>query len=174
MNRVDERARAWTLVDTAGPRLSIEARARLNTEIGAGELDVAISSRHRHKLVVMLLRRPMAVSIVTACVIGALAVAPAPRAVAVPGPEIEYTYDVMVRRHYDFPGNDAIGYGFGICDKVSRGQPYASVMSDVKADVFPNDEFAANYVVSNAVGILCPAQIWNLRNSAAGYRPPSE
>ena len=131
-------------------------------------------SRHRHELVVMLLRRLMSVSIVTASVIGALAVAPAPRAVAVPGPEIEYTYNVMVRRHYDFPGNDAIGYGFGICDKVSRGQPYASVMGDVKADVFPNDEFAANYVVSNAVGILCPAQIWNLRNSAAGYRPPAE
>ena len=43
MNRVDERALAWTLVDTAGPRLSIEARVRLNTEIGAGELDVAIT-----------------------------------------------------------------------------------------------------------------------------------
>ena len=114
----------------------------------------------------------MSVSILAASVIGALAVVAAPRAVAVPGPEIEYTYDVMVRRHYDFPGNDAIGYGFGICDKVSRGQPYASVMGDVKSDVFPNDEFAANYLVSNAVGILCPAQISNLRNSAAGYRPP--
>jgi hypothetical protein len=116
----------------------------------------------------------MAVSVLAASVIGALAVVPAPRAVAVPGPEIEYTYDVMVRRHYDFPGNDAIGYGFGICDKVSRGEAYASVMGDVKADVLPNDEFAANYLVSNAVGILCPAQISQLRSSAAGYRPPAE
>ena len=142
---------------------------------GLGVQPRASSTRsHRHKKAVTLLRRLMAVSIVTASVIGALAVAPAPRAVAVPGPEVEYTYDVMVRRHYDFPGNDAIVYGFGICDKVSRGQPYASVMSDVKADVLPNDEFAANYLVSNAVGILCPAQIWSLRNSAAGYRPPAE
>jgi hypothetical protein len=95
-----------------------------------------------------------------------------PSARAVPGPEVEYTYDVTVRRHFDFPNNDAIGYGYGICDKVTRGQPYASVMTDAKSDVMPDDEQAANYVVSNAVGILCPAQIWQLRNSAAAYRPP--
>jgi hypothetical protein len=119
------------------------------------------------------LRRPVAASIFVASVFGAVTAVQAPHAVAVPGPEIEYTYDVMVRRHYDFPGNDAIGYGFGICDKVSRGEPYANVMGDVKAEVLPNDEFAANYLVSNAVGILCPAQISQLRNSAAGYRPPA-
>jgi hypothetical protein len=96
----------------------------------------------------------------------------APPAVAVPGPEIEYTYDVIVRRHFDFPNNDAIGYGFGICDKVAHGQPYGSIMVDVKADVMPNDEQAANYVVSNAVGILCPAQIFQLRKTAANYQPP--
>jgi addiction module HigA family antidote len=84
----------------------------------------------------------------------------------------KYTYDVIVRRHFDFPNSDAIGYGYGICDKVIRGEPYGAVMADVKNDVMPNDEQAANYVVSNAVGILCPAQIWQLRNSAAGYRPP--
>jgi Protein of unknown function (DUF732) len=95
-----------------------------------------------------------------------------PSAHAVPGPEIEYTYGVMARRHYDFPNNDAIGYGYGICDKVTRGTSFVQVMADVKADVMPNDEQAANYVVSNAVGILCPAAIWQLRNSAAGYQPP--
>lgn len=97
----------------------------------------------------------------------------APQASAVPGPEVEYTYNVIVRRHFDFPNNDAIGYGFATCDKVAQGVPYAAVMSDVKRDVIPNDEQSANYVVSNAVGILCPAQIWRLRNSAAGYRPPA-
>jgi hypothetical protein len=102
----------------------------------------------------------------------AISILAAPQAVAVPAPEVEYTYDVVVRRHFDFPGNDAIGYGFGICDKVSRGGSYADVMRDVKQDVFPSDEQSANYVVSYAVGILCPAQIWQLRNSAAGYRPP--
>ncbi|WP_319449829.1 MULTISPECIES: DUF732 domain-containing protein [unclassified Mycobacterium] len=96
----------------------------------------------------------------------------APSAHAVPGPEVEYTYDVIVRRHFDFPNNDAIGYGYGICDKVGLGEPYGSVMADVKFDVMPNDEQAANYVVSNAVGILCPGQIWQLRNSAAHYQAP--
>jgi hypothetical protein len=97
----------------------------------------------------------------------------APRAYAVPAPEIEYVYDVMVRRQYNFanPG-EAVSYGYGICQKVGQGTNYAQVMSDVKGDVVPSDEFAANYLVSNAVGLLCPAQIWQLRNSAAGYRPP--
>lgn len=108
----------------------------------------------------------------TAIISGAL-LGTAALAHAVPGPEVEYTYDVMVRRHYDFPNNDAIGYGYSICDKVTRGEPYASLMAEVKSNVMPNDEQAANYVVSNAVGILCPAQIWQLRNSAAAYRPPA-
>ena len=86
---------------------------------------------------------------------------------------MEYTYDVVVRRHYDFPNNDAISYGYGVCDKVTRGEGYSQVMGDVKNDVIPNDEFAANYLVSYAVGILCPAQIWQLRKSAAGYQLPT-
>jgi hypothetical protein len=47
-------------------------------------------------------------------------------------------------------------------------------MGDVKNDVTPNDEFAANYLVSYAVNLLCPAQIWQLHKSAAHYRPPLE
>ncbi len=48
----------------------------------------------------------------------------------------------------------------------------AALLERVEADVSPNDEQSATYVVSNAVDILCPAQTWALRNSAAGYRPP--
>jgi Protein of unknown function (DUF732) len=94
------------------------------------------------------------------------------RAHAAPAPEIEYTYDVTVRRHYNFPSNDAIGYGRQICDKVSAGEGYSQIMGDVKRDVSPNDEFATNYLVSNAVNILCPEGLWQLRNSAANYQPP--
>jgi hypothetical protein len=112
-------------------------------------------------------------SMIAATVLGAVAQTLAAPAYAVPAPEVEYTYDVVVRRHYDFPNNDAIGYGYGICDKVTRGASYAQVMGDIKGEVLPDDEFAANYVVSNAVGILCPAQISQLRNSAAGYVPPA-
>jgi hypothetical protein len=96
----------------------------------------------------------------------------APQAHAKPAPEVEYVYNVQVRRHYDFPNNDAIGYGYGICGKVGAGEGYPQLMGDVKHDVTPNDEFAANYLVSYAVDLLCPAQIYQLRNSAQGYRPP--
>jgi len=94
----------------------------------------------------------------------------APHAMAVPAPEVEYTYNVVARRHFTFPSNDAIGYGYRICDKVSRGSTYADVMDSVEAEVFPNDEQASNYVVSYAVGILCPENISRLRDAAADYR----
>jgi Protein of unknown function (DUF732) len=112
---------------------------------------------------------------VLATIIGALmaTATPLPCAYAVPAPEVEFVYDVAVRRHYNFPGNDAVGYGHIICDKVTAGRTYAQVMGDVKNDVSPNDEFASNYLVANAVNILCPEQIWQLRNSAAGYQTPS-
>lgn len=106
--------------------------------------------------------------------VSAFAPMPALHAHAAPAPEVEYLYDVAVRRHYDFPNNDAVSYGHEICDKVGRGENYAQVMCDVKSDVTPSDEFAANYLVSYAVNLLCPAEIWQLRNSAAGYQPPAE
>lgn len=48
----------------------------------------------------------------------------APPAHAKPAPEVEYVYNVSVRRHYNFPNNDAIGYGYGICNKVTAGEGY--------------------------------------------------
>jgi Protein of unknown function (DUF732) len=107
-------------------------------------------------------------------VAGSLPLGPVPRAYAAPAPEVEYVYDVMVRRHYNFSNpNEAVDYGHGICDEVGRGEGYAQVMGDVKNDRVPNDEFAANYLVSYAVNLLCPAQIWQLRNTAAHYQPPA-
>lgn len=102
---------------------------------------------------------------------GSGALLSAPSARAVPAPEVEYAYNVTVRRQYAFPHNDAIGFGWRICDQVQNGESYRQIMSDVKRDVVPNDEASANYLVSYAVGILCPAQIWQLRNSAARYQP---
>ena len=117
-------------------------------------------------------RRSVVALVVAAVAVGGTAGTLAPRAHAKPAPEVEYVYNVMVRRHYNFPNNDAIGYGYGICGKVTAGQSYAQLMGDVKNDVTPNDEFAANYLVSYAVENLCPAQIWQLRKSAEGYRQP--
>lgn len=118
-------------------------------------------------------RQSLVTSIICTAAIGAVSPLPPPRAHAAPAPEVEYVYDVMVRRHYNFPNNDAIGYGHGICDKVDQGDSYSQVIGDVKSDVTPNDEFAANYLISYAVNLLCPAQIWRLRNSAGGYQPPA-
>ena len=110
--------------------------------------------------------------VAAAATVGATAT-PAPWARAAPAPEVEYLYNVVARRHYGFPNNDPVGYGHTICDKVSHGEGYGQVMAAVKADVTPNDEFSANYLVSYAVNLLCPAQIWQLRNSAAHYQPPA-
>jgi Protein of unknown function (DUF732) len=119
-------------------------------------------------------RRPVFAALLFAvAAIGAAAGPLAPPAHSAPDPRVEYLYDVTVRRQYNFPNNDAVGYGYGICDKVTGGEGYAQVMGDVKRDVTPNDEFAANYLVSYAVNLLCPAQIWQLRNSATHYQPPA-
>lgn len=114
----------------------------------------------------------IAASIVAAATLGAITQIMAPPAGAAPAPEVEYVYDVAVRRHYNFPNNDAVGYGHTICDKVTAGESYSQVMAEAKSDVTPSDEFAVNYLVSYAVNLLCPEQIWQLRHSAAGYQPP--
>lgn len=108
-----------------------------------------------------------------AAAVGAVTQLAAPPAQAAPAPEIEYLYNVTVRRHYNFPDTtDALSYGYGICDKIGRGESYGQLMGGVKSDVTPQDEFAANYLISYAVNLLCPAQVWQLRNSAAHYQPP--
>jgi hypothetical protein len=115
----------------------------------------------------------VAVVVAAAAALGGLPLA-APRATANPDPRVEYVYDVVARRHYGFPNGDALAEGDGICDKVRRGEPYGQVMGEVKSEVTPSDEFAANYLVSYSVQLLCPDLIYQLRNSAGGYRPPNE
>ncbi|WAC94345.1 DUF732 domain-containing protein [Mycobacterium sp. Aquia_213] len=100
-----------------------------------------------------------------------LATAMAPRAHA---DTVAYLVNVTMRPGYHFANADAaLSYGHGICDKVSQGHSYAQVMGDVKADFNTTDEYQASYLISQAVTELCPALIWQLRNSAAHYRPPS-
>lgn len=84
-----------------------------------------------------------------------------------------YLVNVTVRPGYNFANADAaIAYGQGICDKIASGRSYAQIMGDVKSDFATSDEFQASYLITQAANELCPAQIWQLRNSAAGYRPP--
>jgi hypothetical protein len=89
------------------------------------------------------------------------------------GDVVAYLIGVTVRPGYNFANADAaLSYGNGICDKVSQGRSYAQVMGDVKGDFNTSDDFQASYLISQAVNELCPALIWQLRNSAAHYRPP--
>ena len=80
---------------------------------------------------------------------------------------VAYLVNVTVRPGYHFTGaDDALQYGHGICEKVARGATYMSLMSDVKADLDTSDDYQAAYLINQAVNELCPAQIWQLRNSA--------
>lgn len=84
---------------------------------------------------------------------------------------VAYLVNVTVRPGYSFPNADvAVAYGNGICAKIEQRRTYAAVMTDVKADFNAADEFQASYLISQAVNELCPADIWQLRQSAGGYR----
>jgi hypothetical protein len=113
---------------------------------------------HRTRaLLKILLAMPLAVAAVEAPVARADAVA--------------YLVNVTVRPGYNFANSDAaIAYGQGICDKVGGGEPYATLIADVNSDFNTADHYQAAYLVNQAVNELCPAQIWQLRNSAAHYR----
>jgi uncharacterized protein YebE (UPF0316 family) len=99
--------------------------------------------------------------------LGALVALPAANADAV-----GYLVNVTVRPGYNFANADqALDYGHGVCDKIAAGTSYAQVIGDIKADFNTSDDFQASYLVSQSAQELCPAQIWQLRQSAASYTP---
>ncbi len=86
--------------------------------------------------------------------------------------EVAYLVNVHVRPGYNFPNADAaIGYGQTICDRVAAKMSYAELVNQVKADFHTTDYYQGGYLINQAVNELCPAQIWQLRQSAAGYIP---
>jgi hypothetical protein len=101
-----------------------------------------------------------------------LALAPLTWAPYASADAVAYLVDVTVRPGYNFASADAtLTYGRGICGQVAQGHTYADVMVAVKSDFDNHDEFQASYLITQAVNELCPALIWQLRNSAANYRP---
>jgi hypothetical protein len=114
----------------------------------------------------------------TAAVLGLQAVGLA-CAVAIGSPAahadtVAYLVNVTVRPGYNFASaDDAITYGRGVCAKVGSGQSYADVMTAVQTDFNNPDGYQASYLITQAVNELCPALIWQLRNSAAHYQPPA-
>jgi hypothetical protein len=84
---------------------------------------------------------------------------------------VAYLVNVTVRPGYNFANaDDAIAYGQDVCGKVTQGLPYGALIADLKFHFQTSDDYQAAYLINQAVNELCPAQIWQLRNSAAGYR----
>jgi hypothetical protein len=99
----------------------------------------------------------------------AVALAPVAEADAV-----AYLVNVHVRPGYNFPNADAaIGYGNTICDRVAAKMGYSQLVDQVKADFHTTDYYQGAYLINQAVNELCPAQIWQLRQSAGGYTLPA-
>jgi hypothetical protein len=85
---------------------------------------------------------------------------------------VAYLIEVTVRPGYNFAdADDALAYGQQLCDKVARGRSYSDLIGVVRSDFNTSDEFQASYLIDKAVNELCPEQIWQLRHSAAHYRP---
>lgn len=83
---------------------------------------------------------------------------------------VAYLVNVTVRPGYNFANaDDALSYGYGVCDKIRQGNSYGQIIGDVNTDFATNDQFQASYLVSQAANELCPAMIWQLRQSAAHY-----
>jgi hypothetical protein len=87
---------------------------------------------------------------------------------------VAYLVNVHVRPGYNFPSAEAaIGYGQSICDRVAARMSYARLVDQVNADFNSADYYQGGYLINQAVNELCPAQIWQLRQSAAGYTVPA-
>ncbi|KUI19242.1 MULTISPECIES: DUF732 domain-containing protein [Mycobacterium] len=109
--------------------------------------------------------KPVMVTLVAAAGAAALISAPTANADAV-----AYLVNVHVRPGYNFPNADAaLGYGRTICDRVAGKMSYGQLVDQVTADFHTTDKYQGAYLINQAVNELCPAQIWQLRQSAAGY-----
>ena len=61
-----------------------------------------------------------------------------------------------------------------ICDQVTEGSSYGLLAAGIEADLGTADDYQVSYLVSQAVGELCPAMIWQLWNSAAHFHPTAQ
>ncbi|MGY4712217.1 DUF732 domain-containing protein [Mycolicibacterium sp. CBM1] len=85
---------------------------------------------------------------------------------------VAYLVNVTVRPGYNFANADAaLSYGYGLCDQINSGVSYGQLVNTIKSDFATSDEFQASYLISQSAQELCPASIWQLRQSAAGYVP---
>lgn len=109
--------------------------------------------------------------ILGAAALSAVALAGAPSAHA---DQVAYLVNVTVRPGYNFANADAaLGYGYGVCDKVGAQIGYGQLVDEVQRDFGTTDYYQGAYLINQAVNELCPAQIWQLRQSAGGFTLPA-
>ncbi len=114
------------------------------------------------------LRASFAAVLGAAAVMGGVALAPSANA-----DQVAYLVNVTVRPGYNFPNAQAaLDYGYSVCDRVAAQMSYGDLINQIKADFNTTDEWQGGYMIHQAVNELCPAQIWQVRRSAVGYRAP--
>ena len=87
---------------------------------------------------------------------------------------VGYLVNITVRPGYNFPNPDAaVAYGYGVCDSIQQGTSYGPLLAEIMTDLFTSDEYQSAYLVNQAAEMLCPAAIWQLRQSAANYVGPA-
>jgi hypothetical protein len=80
--------------------------------------------------------------------------------------QVAYLVNVTVRPGYGFPNAQAaLDYGYGVCDRIDRGVSDHELLGQVRSD-FGGDDYQGTYFINQAVNELCPADIWQLRQSA--------
>lgn len=85
---------------------------------------------------------------------------------------VAYIVNVTVRPGYNFANAEqAISYGYGVCDKIRAGEPFAQIVGDIKRDFNTSDDYQGTYLISQSAQELCPELIWQLRHSAEHYQP---
>jgi hypothetical protein len=88
--------------------------------------------------------------------------------------QLGYLINVTVRPVYHFANADAaLGYGYSMCDRLAAGEGYPQLAESIRNDFDTRDEFTVSYLLSQSTQELCPAQIWQLRQTAGGYRAPA-
>lgn len=87
--------------------------------------------------------------------------------------QLAYLLNVFARPGYHFADSaEALAYGYGICDRIDRGDRYESMIANIKSDMETSDTYQATYLIGQAANELCPGLIWQLRKSAEHYTPP--
>jgi hypothetical protein len=80
--------------------------------------------------------------------------------------QVAYLVNVTVRPGYGFSNAQAaLDYGYGVCDRIDHGVAYRDLLGQVQSD-FGGDDYQGTYLINQAVNELCPADIWQLRQSA--------